>query len=65
MPSSPSDPRRPRAEARGTWVRLAVLLLVVVMMLLSSTVELTGALLTDTTQTSTVVSTLPEFADAG
>ncbi|MBD7919774.1 hypothetical protein H9657_15995 [Cellulomonas sp. Sa3CUA2] len=50
-------------ESRGTWVRLAVLLLLVGLLLLPPAVELTGALLTGTTQTTTVVSTVPEFAE--
>ncbi|MBO3094370.1 hypothetical protein [Cellulomonas dongxiuzhuiae] len=59
---SSSEARR-APQTRGTWVRLAVLLVLVGLLLLPPTVELTGALLTGTTQTTTVVSTLPEFPE--
>ena len=64
MRSSSTDAWWRRApEGRGTWVRLAVLLVIAALLLVAPAVESTTALLTDTTQATTVVSTLPEFGD--
>ena len=57
MRTSAADTRR----ARGTWLRLALLALLVVLALVPATTDVTHALLTDTTTTTGVVSTLPEF----
>lgn len=59
MRTSATDPR----EARGTWLRLAVLVALVVLAAVPSAVDLTSALLTDRVTTTTVVSTLPEFPE--
>ena len=57
MRTSAADTRR----ARGTWLRLALLALLVVLALVPATTDVTHSLLTDTTTTTGVVSTLPEF----
>jgi|GEM_PF-1409128 len=62
MRSSWTDARSRRArEDRGTWGRLVLLLAIVALLLLAPPVGATNALLTDTTQATTTVSTTPEF----
>lgn len=61
MRSSSTDARSRRRTARGTWARLAATAVLVLLLLLSSALERTGALLTDTVRTSTVVSTALVF----
>jgi len=64
MRSSSTDEPTRASEGRGTWVRLGVLVLLVALLALGGPApELTGALLTDTTQVTTVVSTPAEFAE--
>ena len=50
---------------RGTWVRLGLLLALAVLVLVEPRVVGTGAVLTDTTQVSGVVSTSEDFAPSG
>ncbi|ADG75713.1 conserved hypothetical protein [Cellulomonas flavigena DSM 20109] len=58
MPSSASDAR----GRRGSGLRLTVLLVLLVLALVPTATDRTSALFTDSVTTSTVVSTLPEFA---